>query len=72
MLSENAEREAVPVASDAQREMPDARRAVAGAPEGNQHAYKYGRFSAEAIARRRRFAALLAAMKGSMAGVETA
>src|SRR3979411_2437203 len=30
-----------------------------GAPKGNQHAYKHGRYSAEAIARRREISALI-------------
>jgi hypothetical protein len=35
-----------------------------GAPKGNSHAFKHGRYTAEAIARRRRFADLLRGMKG--------
>jgi hypothetical protein len=34
-----------------------------GAPKGNSHALKYGRYTAEAIAERRQFADLLRAMK---------
>lgn len=34
-----------------------------GAPKGNQNARKHGRYAAEAIARRRQFAALIRAMK---------
>jgi hypothetical protein len=34
-----------------------------GAPEGNRNAFKHGRYSAEAIARRREVAALLRAMR---------
>jgi hypothetical protein len=30
-----------------------------GAPKGNNHAFKHGRFTAEAIAERREFAALV-------------
>ncbi|MGZ3320195.1 MAG: HGGxSTG domain-containing protein [Xanthobacteraceae bacterium] len=30
-----------------------------GAPKGNRHAYKHGRFSAEAIARRREISAVI-------------
>src|SRR5438128_8265375 len=32
-----------------------------GAPKGNQHAYKHGRYSAESIARRREISALIRA-----------
>jgi hypothetical protein len=35
-----------------------------GAPKGNNHAFKHGRFTAEAIAERREFAALVREMKG--------
>src|ERR1700730_7092650 len=35
-----------------------------GAPRGNKHAYKHGRYTAEAIARRREIRELLRAMKG--------
>jgi hypothetical protein len=35
-----------------------------GAPKGNGHALKHGRFTAEAIAERREFAALVRDMKG--------
>jgi hypothetical protein len=35
-----------------------------GAPTGNSHAFKHGRFTAEAIAERREFAALVRDMKG--------
>jgi uncharacterized protein YjcR len=34
-----------------------------GAPKGNQNAFKHGRYSAEAIARRRSIAALLRNMR---------
>nr|WP_276576984.1 HGGxSTG domain-containing protein [Bradyrhizobium sp. CW7] len=34
-----------------------------GAPKGNRNAYKHGRYSADAIARRRELSRLLAAMK---------
>jgi hypothetical protein len=34
-----------------------------GAPKGNSHAFKHGRFTAEAIAERREFAALVREMK---------
>ena len=35
-----------------------------GAPKGNNHAFKHGRFTAEAIAERREFTALVREMKG--------
>jgi len=34
-----------------------------GAPNGNRHAFKHGRYTAEAIARRREISALLRNMK---------
>src|SRR5438128_9955047 len=34
-----------------------------GAPKGNQHAFKHGHYSAEAIARRRQISALLRTMR---------
>jgi len=34
-----------------------------GAPKGNQRAYKHGRYSAEAIARRRELSALIRAAR---------
>ncbi|MDO8397402.1 MAG: hypothetical protein Q7T45_06245 [Bradyrhizobium sp.] len=34
-----------------------------GAPKGNQHAYKHGRYTAEAIENRRELSAMLLAMK---------
>jgi hypothetical protein len=34
-----------------------------GAPEGNKNAFKHGRYTAEAIARRREISELLRAMK---------
>ena len=34
-----------------------------GAPKGNRNAYKHGRYTAEAIARRRELAALLRVMR---------
>ena len=34
-----------------------------GAPKGNQHAFKHGRYTAGAIANRRKLSAMLAAMK---------
>jgi hypothetical protein len=35
-----------------------------GAPKGNSHAFKHGRYTAEAIAERRHFADLLREIKG--------
>ena len=37
-----------------------------GAPEGNQNALKHGRYTAEAIARRREVAALLRACRDQL------
>ncbi|WP_334538397.1 HGGxSTG domain-containing protein [Bradyrhizobium sp. AZCC 2230] len=39
-----------------------------GAPKGNRHAYKHGRYTAESIGHRRRLSALLLAMK-ALAGM---
>jgi hypothetical protein len=41
-----------------------------GAPKGNSHAFRHGRYSAEAVAERREFAALLRDMKGLVEQVE--
>jgi hypothetical protein len=41
-----------------------------GARKGNSHALKHGRYSAEAIAQRRRLTALLRAIKGLVERVE--
>ena len=41
-----------------------------GAPKGNKNALKHGRYTAEAIARRREVAALIRAMKGLAAAAE--
>ena len=58
MPSTDTPREPVSVAGDAERAMPDARRNVPGAPKGNKNALKHGRYTAEAIARRRAIAEL--------------
>lgn len=42
-----------------------------GAPKGNSHAFKHGRFTAEHIAERRRFAGLLREMSGSIDFVDS-
>jgi hypothetical protein len=42
-----------------------------GAPKGNSYALRHGRYTAEAIAERREFAALLRDMKGLVRMVET-
>jgi hypothetical protein len=34
-----------------------------GAPKGNRHAYKHGRYSAEAIGNRRKLSAMVATMR---------
>ena len=41
-----------------------------GAPKGNSHAFRHGRYTAEAIAARREFAALVRNMKGLVEMVE--
>jgi hypothetical protein len=63
MRSSNAEPELVPSTRDAERPMSDARRTAPGAPKGNKNALKHGRYTAEAIERRREISALLRAMK---------
>jgi hypothetical protein len=55
--SPDAGRDAVSIARDDERALPDARRR-------NSHAFKQGRFTAEAIAERREFAALVREMRG--------
>jgi hypothetical protein len=60
MPSADTSREPVPVACDEERAMPDGRRNVPGAPKGNKNALKHGRYTAEAIGRRRSIAALVA------------
>jgi hypothetical protein len=35
-----------------------------GAPKGNKNAFKHGRYTAEAVARRREISGLVRAMKG--------
>jgi hypothetical protein len=41
-----------------------------GAPKGNRNAFKHGRCSAEAVARRRELAALIRTMKGLAAAAQ--
>ncbi len=41
-----------------------------GAPRGNSNAYRHGRYTAEAIAERRRIAALLRSMRRLMEEVD--
>jgi hypothetical protein len=40
-----------------------------GAPEGNRNAFRHGRYTAEAIARRRAVAALLRACRDQLGGM---
>jgi hypothetical protein len=40
-----------------------------GAPEGNRNAFRHGRYTAEAIARRRKVAALLRACRDQLGGM---
>jgi hypothetical protein len=41
-----------------------------GAPKGNKHAFRHGRYTGKAIASRREVAALIRAMKGLAAAVD--
>jgi hypothetical protein len=41
-----------------------------GAPKGNRNAFKHGRYTAEAIATRRRFAAMLGACPDNGLGIK--
>jgi len=66
--SKNAEPELVSSACDAERPMSDARRNVAG--KGNKNALKHGRYTAEAIARRRSVSALVRAGKRFRGSIE--
>jgi len=53
-------RELVPVARNEERPLPDALRKIAGrAPMGNRNAYKHGRYTTEAIKRRKQTAELI-------------
>jgi hypothetical protein len=63
MPSPNPERSTVPSTSDVERPVPYARGKLAGRPEGNKNAFKHGRYTADAIARRRKISGLLRAMK---------
>ena len=62
MWSTDTPRELLPVASDAERPMHGG--TSPGAPKGNRNTYKHGRYTAEAIERRRELASLLRAMRG--------
>ena len=55
----------MPVASDAERPLPNAWRDVPGAPKGNKNALKHGHYTAKAIAMRREIAKVLRDAKGS-------
>jgi hypothetical protein len=64
MRSPNSERDCLPISGDAERPMTDARRNVAGRPEGQyERALKHGRYTTEAIARRRQISAWCALAK---------
>jgi hypothetical protein len=41
-----------------------------GAPKGNQHAFKHGRYTAKAIVERQQLSALLRGMKGLVEQVD--
>ena len=60
MPGTDATRELVSVARNDERPMSDARRAVTGSTKGNKNALKHGRYTAEAIMRRKSIAELLA------------
>src|SRR5687768_3122451 len=54
LWSENPDKQPVPLAGDAEREVPDARGKSPGAPKGKANGnYRHGRFTREAIERRR-------------------
>ena len=63
MLTDPGGWEALPVASDGERPVPDARRTIDLSAEGNRNAWKHGRFTAKAIARRREVTGLLRAAR---------
>lgn len=63
MWGADAERETVPIVSDAERTPRMHGGKSPGAPKGNKNALRHGRYSAEAIAWRRRIGALLRAMR---------
>jgi hypothetical protein len=57
------QRDLVPVASDAERPMQDARRNQRGRPKGNRNALKHGRYTTEAINSRRAISELIRAAR---------
>jgi hypothetical protein len=65
------DRAAVPTGSNAERSMPDARRTIDGGAEGNKNNFRHGRYSAEAIAGRRKIRELVRAMR-ALAATERA
>jgi hypothetical protein len=56
-------RQPVPAGSNGELPLQDARWNKPGAPKGNKHAFKHGRYAAEAIESRREVAALIRAMR---------
>ena len=70
MRSPDTERDAVPIAGDGERPLPDARGTSPGAPIGNNNARKHGLYTAEAIAGRRDITTLIRRMKGLAEKVE--
>ena len=68
--SPDAGRDALPIARDDERALPDARRRIAGASKGNKNALKHGRYTAETIANRREIAALVRERKGPVEMVD--
>jgi hypothetical protein len=57
-------RDLVPVAGDAERRCRMHGGLSPGAPKGNSNALKHGRYTAEALARRREIAGLMRALAG--------
>ena len=68
----DADQDTLPVARDGQWTLPDLTAAEKrqGAPRGNSNARRHGRYSADAIAERRKLAALLRSIKGLVEQVE--
>ena len=54
----------MPVTRDGERSVPDAQGHIPGAPIGNANARNHGRYSAQAIAERRKVTALIRAIRG--------
>jgi len=68
MRRQNAQREPVPSAGDAERPLPDARRTISRSTKGNKNALKHGRYCADTIARGREISSLVRAIKALASG----